>query len=102
MKIHSTLEILNSKRNKYGNCEWAFRFTDHETGKVAQGKISGNDSNIYAVRMGWSKKSEWDRGINVIREELMIRDFRTLTKDWEYAGCTPDDLRAWIREKLAE
>lgn len=102
MKLHSTLEIINSKRDKYGNTQYAFRFTDHETGKTAQGKISGGESNIYGMRMGWTIDGEWDRGIQVVYSELGERKYNALTKDWEYAGCVSDDLRDWTKEKLSE
>lgn len=102
MKLHSTLEIINSKRDRFGNVQYAFRFVDHATGKTAEGKISGGESNIYGMRMGWSKPKEWDRGIQIFYIEMRERDFNALTKDWEYAGCSPDDLRDWTRKKLTE
>jgi len=99
MEFHSVLEAINSRRDIYGNCYWAFRFTDLATGEVVTGKISGGESNINAIRCNWSG-DDWDRGIRFDKTELGIREFDRLTKNWEYAGCSPEDLAAFIKSRL--
>jgi hypothetical protein len=50
MEIKGFLEIINSKRDVYGNCYYAFRYTDADTGKEVCGTISGGESNVYAAK----------------------------------------------------
>ena len=101
MEITSTLTIYNSKRDRAGNCYYAFTFFDHATGHSVSATICGGESNIYAVLHGWSTPNEWDRTIAVNRVELKIREFDRMTKDWPHAGCHPDQLREFIKKSLA-
>lgn len=102
MKINGTIEAIYSKRDINGNCYWAMRYTDHNTGKVVFGMVSGGESNITGIRFGWGRPGEWDKTIDTRVTCLGIREFDRVTKYWPYAGCTPEDLRAYIRAKLAE
>ena len=43
---------------------------------------------------------DWERGIMLERHELKIREFNRLVKDWPHAGCTPDELRDYIKRAL--
>ena len=104
MKITATLEAIYSERDRSGNCYWAMRYTDHETGKVVQGKISGGESNIYAVvrESGDAKGlNDWDRSIAFRCDGMGKREFNRLTGDWKYAGCTPSDLHKFIQSELS-
>lgn len=98
----ATLNAYNSRRDFAGNCYWAFTFTDHATGKVVRGTISGGESNIKGITFGWSEKNEWDRSIAYNHEELKIREFNRLTKGWPYAGCPCEDIANFIRSELAK
>ena len=99
--LRATLEALYSERDNSGNCYWALRYTDHATGKVVQGTISGGESNIYAIlRVSDPTADDWDRSILFRCDSMKKRDFRGLTAGWEYAGCTPDDLWKFIQAKL--
>ena len=99
--ITATLTAINSKRDQYGNCYWALKFCDHATGKVVVGKVSGGESNIYSIRRIWNPDIDgWDRSIQFRTEELPIREFNRLTKDWKYAGSGPDELVTFIRTTL--
>ena len=96
--IKAILDCLNSRADMYGNCYWAFRYTDSATGKQVVGTVSGGESNISAVirEMGL----DWE-SIYYTRHELPIREFNRTTKDWPYAGCSPkDDLVPFIRKGL--
>lgn len=102
MQLTATLIAYNSKRDRAGNCYWAFSFTDHKTGKVVccnVGLLSG-DSNIYAITRHWNVPNGWDRSINYLRMEKGIRDFDRMTKGWAYAGSNPEELAAFIRREL--
>ncbi len=101
MQIHGTLESIHSKRDVYGNCYWALRYTDNATGRVVVATVSGGESNISAIRLGFSKPDEWDSGIATRTDELKIREFNRLTKNWQHAGCNPDDLREFIKRGIA-
>ena len=102
MKIFASLEAHYSKRDSYGNCYWALRFVDHETGREVVGTISGGESNIYGIKRCWGRVDGWDEGIQFSTVEHPIREFNRLTKTWSYAGCTPEDLAAWIKAQLAK
>ena len=94
------LEAIYSKPDFAGNCYWAFRYTDLKTGKTVEAKISGSESNIAGIRFEWSKKNEWDRSICFDVVPMAIRAFDRLTKGWPYAGCSPEELRAYIKKEL--
>ena len=100
-RITGILEAINSRRDRYGNCYWALRYTDVKTGKTVCGTVSGGESNINAIRRYWSG-DYWDHSVKFETRELGIREFSRLTKDWAYAGCGPEDLAAFIKAKLAE
>jgi hypothetical protein len=97
MKIKAILSCINSARDNAGNCYWAFRWTDTETGKQVVGTISGGESNISWVREEMGFKAE---EVYYYRQELPKREFRHLTADWEYAGCPPDKIAAFIKARL--
>ena len=100
--IHSTLFCFNSRRDRAGNCYWAFRFVDHATGRNVKATISGGESNVYAILRHWNKPDDWDRGIQFVCMEKSIRDFNDLVKGWPYAGSDPQELAAYIRRALSE
>lgn len=101
--IRGTLEAIYSERDTFGNCYWAIRYTDHATGKVAQGTVSGGESNIYGIlRHSDDQRDDWDRSILFRCDSMKKREFRRLTGDWAYAGCTPEDLWAFIQKQLAD
>jgi hypothetical protein len=108
MKLTATLTAINSNVDRNGNCYWALRFVDHETGKVVHGLVSGGESNIYAILRYWNdgrapltKTGDWNRSIQFLRESLPIRQFKALTAGWKYAGCDPQELAQFIRQELA-
>ena len=101
MKLKSTLTAINSKRDKNGNCYWALRWLDHETGKVVEGTVSGGESNINGIRRCWNPKlDDWDRSILFQKQELPIREFNRLVKNMPHAGCRPKDLSAFIQKEM--
>lgn len=96
-----TLEIINSRADRNGNRYWACRYTDHATGRVAQGTTTGGESNINATRLHLNPKVDgWDGSIIVRATELGIRDFNRTTRDWPHFGCLPQDIAANIRAAL--
>lgn len=96
MKIKAILECLNSETDSSGNRYWAFRFINTETGQQIHGVISGGESNIAAIprEMGY----EWDE-IYYYRTEMKKREFRYITKEWQYAGCAPKSLMGYIQKE---
>jgi len=103
MKLTATLTALYSKRDASGNCYWALRFVDHETGKAAQGIVSGGESNIYGILRVWNPDlDDWDRSVQFQVQALGKREFKRLTEKWKYAGCVPQDLVNFIRQELAQ
>lgn len=100
MKIKAILKAIGSKPDMYGNSYWAFTFTDCKTGKVVSANISGGESNIRSITIGFTKEHEWDRSIHLESVELPIREFNRLTKSWPYAGCDPKSLAQFIKKSL--
>ena len=102
LEIVATLEAHYSTADKYGNCYWALRFIDHKTGKQVEGTVSGGESNINSILYHWNNPNSWDRSIRFTVVEHKIREFNRLTKDWPYAGCSSEDLAAFVRKQLEQ
>jgi len=101
MTLTATLTAINSKPDIAGNRYWALRFRDHETGKVVQATVSGGESNIYGILRYWDQEADdWDRSIQFLTQELPIREFNRMVKEFPHAGCSPEDLAAFIRQAL--
>ena len=95
--IKFILDIIRSRRNYAGNCYWAFRFTDCKTGIQAVGTTSGGYSNISYAMAAMGIESKF---VYTTSHELPIREFNRLTADWAYAGCPPEDIAKFIKNKL--
>lgn len=95
MKIKYILYIYNSRIDRAGNCYFAFCIVDTETGKTVRATMSGGDSNIrsmvYELNGG-----KWVANVSTSCEEMGIRDFNRFVKHWPFAGCTPQDLAAFV------
>lgn len=102
MVYMSTLITFISKPNCYGRSNCAFRFIDHETGRVVEGRSTGGESNIHGILRHWDSPGDWDRSILTQCIELSIRDFKRMVKDWPHAGSRPEELAQFIRDKLAK
>ena len=94
------IEAINSKMNRAGRVYWALRFTDYATGKSVVGTVCGGESNIGGIRLYWTTPGSWDRSLILTVQELPIREFDRLTKEWPYAGSEPEKLAAFIRRGL--
>lgn len=102
MKLIGSLEAHYSRRDINGNCYWAMRYTDHETGTVIEATVTGGESNVNAIRCDWDgPRTGWAGGIRFSVHEHGIRDFNRMTKHWPHAGCDPDQLRQFIKDRLA-
>ena len=102
MKLTGSLYAINSTRDSSGNEYWALRYVDHETGKVVEGTFSGNESNLYGVLRHWNTPDDWDRSIIFNRLEMPKKQFKGMIADWPYAGCSPQDIAAFIKAELAK
>lgn len=90
-----TLTSINSRRDIYGNCSWAFIYIN-ESGKEVRAIISGSESNIRSIITA----AKWDwKEVYYTNRELKIREFNKFVKGWEYAGCTPQELTKFIAER---
>jgi len=86
----ATVHIFHSKRDSYGNVYWSMMYVDHSSGKRVYGRISGGRSNIT-----WAFPDAYH-----CDTELGIRDYNRTIKDWGYAGCTCDELQAYVKKGL--
>ena len=80
------LTIYNSKRDTYGNTYYAFQLT-HLEKILANGAVASNNFNTRELH---------ENGIEYVFQELPVREFNRLTKDWPYAGCKWEDIRQHI------
>ncbi len=103
-KIEAVLEIISSKPDTYGNTYYAMRVIRTKDGNEAVGTISGGSSNCMgALREMYDS---WDSFI-VVGKTLSKSDFFSLTANWDYFGCTAQDinkviLSQWEREDVNE
>lgn len=80
------LTIYNSKRDTSGNVYLAFQLTHF--GKIlANGTVDSNNFNTRDLN---------ENGIEYVYQELPVREFNRLTKNWKYAGCRWEDIRQRI------
>lgn len=100
MKIKYILEAINSDRDSSGNCYWAMRFTDCETGQTVAGSTAGGESNIYSIIYAWHGESFEPRDFYYYTKSLPKREFKRLTKNWTYAGCGSKELVNFIKSCL--
>jgi hypothetical protein len=101
MNVTYFLNAYHSKRDRSGNVYWAFTFIDADTQKiVAEGTVSGGESNIRSIMFGFSSPDKWDRSILFDDTEMPIRQFDRMVKEWKYAGCTREQLQSFIKSNL--
>ena len=80
------LTIYNSKRDINGNVYWAFQLTHF--GKIlVNGTVASNNFNTRDLH---------EKGIEYVYQELPVREFNRLTKDWQYCRCKWEDIRQHI------
>lgn len=96
MKIKAIVEIINSRRDRYGNVYFLFIYTDTTSGKSVRGRISGGDSNISCAIRELHESTE----VYWIRRELPIRAFGQWVKELAYAGCAPEEISKFIVREL--
>lgn len=100
MKIKAILDIINSDRDRAGNCYWAFRYTDCKTGRQVCATTAGGESNIQAVFnfANWNRWG-WDE-IYSTSHHYGYREFCRITAAWRHAGCAPEDIADFIARGL--
>ena len=94
--INYTLDCINSRADMYGNCEFAFTYTDHNTGKEVHATVSGNNAQTIPFYLNGGSHEPHDYLMTVT--VLPIRQFNRLVKGWEYAGCNGSDLAEYIKK----
>lgn len=85
------LEILNSKRDINGNRYWAFTVIN-----ASGGMIHGTTNCEENLLIALGKDS------HVFNLEFPKLGFKHMTKDWPYAGCLPEDIRAFVEKELGK
>ena len=88
-------EIINSKTDVNGNRYWCMIVTRNSDGLTASGIISGGESNCtYAMRE--LSGGDWGR-FSYGRKEVGYREYKRITKNMPYIGCTADDIIASLK-----
>ncbi len=106
-KLTASLHCYNSRADRAGRRYFALRFIDHATGREVTGTVSGGESNIYSSILYYRKEGDdidgagYNRSILWHRDEDMpIRDFDRMTKEWGHAGCSPEEIARYITNNL--
>jgi len=89
MKIKGILICFTSERDRYGNCYHALRYVSTDTGKFVEGSITGGESNVRAIRQ---ELFEDGNEVFYIEQVVSKTEFKRLTADFEYLGCSPTEL----------
>lgn len=97
----ASLNCFNSRCDTFGNCYYAFVWTDNATGRTVCGTISGGESNVRSILYHMNGGNWEPRNVFFTSTELPIREYNRAVKGWPYAGCTGDELAAFIRKGLA-
>lgn len=94
----ATVEVVSSKPDMYGNSYTYFVYNDNATGKSVSGYCSAanNVSTIAHHIAGGTEQG----ALNFINKELPIRVFNREVKGIVYAGCTGEQLVAFIEAEL--
>jgi len=95
---------IYSKRDKFGNCYWAFRALNLENGNMTEATISGTEGNIKCSTLYFTKEETYEAANKVIimqeAKEMPIRAFDKFVKPLEYAGDTPQKIASFILSKI--
>jgi hypothetical protein len=94
MKIKRIIQHLSTRRTAAGTIHWGFRVTRTSDGKQVEGKITGGGSNISAALTNNGK--EWVNDTFSVYNTVSASEIISLP----YAGCCPDDIRAWVKEQV--
>ena len=97
MFIKAVLTSYHSKRDNAGNCYWAFSYTDTLTGRSLVAKVACESNLISAMHV----LGMYGQDYIYHAGEFPIRQFDRMVKGWEYAGCAPEDIATFIKEKLS-
>jgi len=65
------------------------------TDKSVSAKNTGDNASHIYREMGLEASEVIQQN-----QEMKIREFDRMVKNWPSAGCRPDDLAAWIRKEL--
>ena len=95
--IKAILAIFTATPDKSNTPLFAFTWTDTRTNKQVSAKIVGGEANIRGIvslmNLDWSEVYEY-------RDEMRIRDYKSMTKKMPNAGCTPDEIAAYVTKEL--
>lgn len=88
MRINAILTIYNSRRDIYGNVYHAVELTD-DGHTLGHGTISADniDTRDCRERLFWY----------IQRQELPIRQYNRMTKNWPHLGCSWEDIEAALQ-----
>lgn len=93
MRINAFLTIYNSRRDVYGNVYYAVELTD-EGRTLGHGLISADNISTIDCR----ERLLW----HIQRQELPIRQYNRMVKDWPYIGCTWNDIEANLQQQAMQ
>jgi hypothetical protein len=99
MSIEIVAHVINSKMDVNGNCYFVAELTRVSDNAFARGHVDGGSGHLeYALKQWFGS---WDK-ILVTEEELPIREFNRMVKNWPYLGCTYDEIKANVLKQWNE
>lgn len=93
-----TLVSISTPPDAYGNVRWAARYIDHDSGRSAEGEISGGESNITTCKQYFGG-GEPDR-ILYHHQVISKREFRRLFPSGCYLACAPLAIVAELYRRM--
>lgn len=94
MNITGIMQLINSKRDIYGNVYWAIEYTDIKTGKTVKGTIDTNNHRGAIDFLGGD--------IKVIETEMKILEFKRYIKDLPNWGSNGEHIAKYINDALKD
>lgn len=95
---------IHSKRDKTGNCYWAFRALNVVNGKVVEANISGSEGNIKLMCLNLTEEYTWEATNKLVlfnnAQEMPIHVFDKYVKSFPYAGSNPKELAGFVIDKI--
>jgi len=85
----ATVIIYRSRKDMYAKVYWAMVYVDHRSGQFVRGTAVNRSTIVDA----FPDACIWDT-------ELPIREFKKATKEWGDAGCTCNELQAYVQKGL--
>lgn len=89
------VEMMSSRPDRAGGVYHAICVTNKNLNKTASATVTANntESALRHLFGDWEAKRKYSHCVEQVHN---IRAFNQIVKGLPYAGCTPEDIAAWI------